>query len=185
MVNRILLVDDEYHVLSSLRRALHHEPLVIITSSSADEALDIMKEQEFKVIISDERMAGMQGSEFLARIRHLYPRTLRIMMTGYASTEVAMKAVNEGEIYRFFLKPWDDDQLKLAVRSAVEKYDLDEENGRLLAMVRQQELEIRVLEKRYPGITRVEKDSRGVFILPDMAKEDINDLIRESEKDFA
>ena len=67
----------------------------------------------------------------------------------------------------------------------MEKYDLDEENGRLLAMVRQQELEIRVLEKRYPGITRVEKDSRGVFILPDMAKEDINDLIRESEKDFA
>ena len=184
MVNRILLVDDESAVLSSLRRSLHHEPFVIITSSSADEALDIMKEQEFKVIISDERMVGMQGAEFLAQVRQRYPQTLRILLTGYASTKVAMKAVNDGEIYRFFLKPWDDNQLRLAVRSAVEKYDLEAENRRLLAMVREQTLEIKVLEKRYPGISRVEKDSNGVFILADVAEEEIKEMLLESEKDF-
>jgi two-component system, probable response regulator PhcQ len=184
MVNRILLVDDEPSVLSSLKRSLHHEQLVIITAAGADEALGIMKEQEFKVIISDERMSGMQGAEFLVRVRQQYPCTLRILMTGYASTEVAMKAVNEGEIYRFFMKPWDDNHLKLAVRSAMEKFDLEAENRRLLTLIRQQALEIKVLERRYPGISRVEKDRHGAFILPDLAEEDIKGLLLESEKDF-
>ena len=184
MMSRILLVDDESHVLTSLKRALHHEPFALITSTSAEEALEILQDQEFKVIISDERMMGMQGSEFLTQVRHLYPHTLRMLMTGYASTRVAMKAVNDGEIYRFFLKPWDDNQLILSVRSAVEKYDLEAENRRLLAMVRQQCLEIKVLEKRFPGITRVEKDSHGAFILPDMQDTEIENLLLEAEQEF-
>jgi two-component system, probable response regulator PhcQ len=183
MLNSILLVDDEYNVLSSLKRSLHGEPLVVFTASSAVEALELMKEQEFKVIISDERMVGMQGAEFLAQVRALYPSTLRMLMTGYATTEVAMKAVNEGEVYRFFKKPWDDYQLKLAVRSALEKFDLEMENSRLLRLVKQQSLEIKVLEKRYPGISRVKKDTQGAFILPDIAEEDINSMLLECERD--
>lgn len=184
MINKILLVDDETNVLSALKRALFDEQLEIVTSASAEEALDIMKRQHFKLVVSDERMVGMQGSEFLALVRENYPDTIRIMLTGHATLEAAMKAVNEGEIYRFFSKPWNDHDLIFAIRSAIEKYDLQAENRRLLDTVKQQSLEIKVLEKRYPGISRVEKDNRGVFVLPDISDEEINVMLTECEKEI-
>ena len=183
MKNKILLVDDESNVLSALKRALFDEPLEISSCTSAEEALEIMKEERFKVVVSDERMLGMQGSEFLARVRTDYPETIRIMLTGHATLEAAMKAVNEGEIYRFFSKPWDDHDLKFAIRGAVEKFDLEAENRRLLATVKQQSLEIKVLEKRYPGISRVAKDERGVFMLPDISEDEIKNMLTECEKE--
>ena len=181
MNNRILLVDDESNVLSALKRALFDEPLEIISVTSAEEALEIMQKQHFKVVVSDERMIGMQGSEFLSQVREHYPQTLRIMLTGHATLEAAMKAVNEGEIYRFFSKPWNDHELKFAIRSAIEKFDLESENRRLLATVKQQSLEFKVLEKRYPGITRVEKDSQGTFVLTDISEDEIKNMLSECE----
>lgn len=184
MKNRIMLVDDESNVLSALKRALFDEPLEITCVTSAEEALDTMKRDPFKVVVSDEQMLGMQGSEFLARVREHYPYTVRIMLTGHATLEAAMKAVNEGEIYRFFSKPWDDQYLKYAIRGAIEKYDLEDENRRLLATVKQQSLEIKVLEKRYPGISRVEKDGRGVFVLPDISEDEIGAMLAECENEI-
>jgi DNA-binding NtrC family response regulator len=181
MNNRILLVDDEANVLSALKRALFDEPLEITSAASAEEALERMKEGLFKVVVSDERMVGMQGSEFLAQVKTQHPETVRIMLTGHATLQAAMKAVNEGEIYRFFAKPWDDQNLKYAIRSALEKYDLEAENRRLLATIKDQAMEIKVLEKRYPGITRVEKDARGVFVLPDISEDDIESMLAECE----
>lgn len=181
MKNRIILVDDESNVLSALKRALFEEPLEIVSVTSAEEALGIMKTDQFKVVVSDERMIGMQGSEFLAQVRQLHPDTIRIMLTGHATLEAAMKAVNEGEIYRFFSKPWDDQNLKYSIRSAIEKYDLEAENRRLLATVKDQAMEIKVLERRYPGISRVEKDSKGTFVLPDITDDEIASLIAECE----
>jgi DNA-binding NtrC family response regulator len=183
MKNKILLVDDESNVLSALKRALFDEPLDITSVTSAEEALVILKADSFKVVVSDERMLGMQGSEFLAQVRINYPDTIRIMLTGHATLEAAMKAVNEGEIYRFFSKPWDDHDLKFAIRGAVEKYDLEAENRRLLATVKQQSLEIKVLEKRFPGISRVEKDDRGVFVLPDISEDEIQSMLAECEQE--
>jgi DNA-binding NtrC family response regulator len=183
MKNKILLVDDESNVLSALKRALFDEPLDITSVTSAEEALVILKADSFKVVVSDERMLGMQGSEFLAQVRINYPDTIRIMLTGHATLEAAMKAVNEGEIYRFFSKPWDDHDLKFAIRGAVEKYDLEAENLRLLATVKQQSLEIKVLEKRFPGISRVEKDDRGVFVLPDISEDEIQSMLAECEQE--
>lgn len=184
MNNRILLVDDEPNVLSALKRALFDEPLEIISATSAEEALDILKMARFKVVVSDERMLGMQGSEFLAQVRQLYPGMIRIMLTGHATLEAAMKAVNEGEIYRFFSKPWDDHNLKFAIRAAIEKFDLEAENRRLLATVKLQSLEIKVLEKRYPGISRVAKDDRGAFVLPDISEEEFNAMLVECDKEM-
>jgi DNA-binding NtrC family response regulator len=185
MNNRILLVDDEANVLSALKRALFDEPLEITSAVSAEDALELMKEEQFKVVVSDERMVGMQGSEFLAQVRMLYPATIRIMLTGHATLQAAMKAVNEGEIYRFFAKPWDDHNLKYAIRSALEKYDLEAENRRLLATIKDQAMEIKVLEKRYPGISRVEKDARGSFVLPDIAEDEIARLMAECEEEVS
>jgi DNA-binding NtrC family response regulator len=183
MKNHILLVDDEANVLKSLKRALFDEHLEITLAASAEDALDIMKDGHFKVVISDERMPAMQGSEFLALVKEFHPHTVRILLTGHATIEAAMKAVNQGEIYRFFSKPWDDTDLKFAIRSAIEKFDLEAENRRLLATVKDQAMEIKVLEKRYPGISRVEKDSKGTFVLPDIDEDEIAKLIAECEQE--
>lgn len=177
MHSRILLVDDEANVLAALNRALFEEPYEIRTATSGEQALEIMRSCGFKAVISDERMIGMQGSEFLAQVKELYPETVRILLTGHATLEAAMKAVNQGEIYRFFTKPWNDTEIKFAVRSAIEKYDLEDENRRLLSTVKRQSLEMKVLERRFPGISRVEKDSQGNFVLDDMPEEDIRRLM--------
>jgi len=183
MNDTILLVDDEANVLSALTRALIDDPYEILTASGGRQALEIMEGKTIKAIVSDERMVGMQGSELLAEIKHRSPHTVRILLTGHATLEAAMRAVNEGEIYRFFTKPWDDLQLRFALLSAVEKYDLEAENRRLLATVKDQAMEIKVLEKRYPGISRVEKDSRGTFVLPDIGDEEIVRLLAECEQE--
>lgn len=183
MSNKILLVDDEANVLSALKRALFDSAFEIESVTSGEKALEIMQEQTFKVVVSDERMIGMQGSEFLSQVRQKYPNTVRIILTGHASIDAAIKAVNQGEIYRFFSKPWNDNELKYAIRSAVEKYDLEAENRRLLATIKQQSLEIKVLEKRFPGISRVEKDEQGVFVLPDIPDEEIQKMIAECERE--
>ena len=181
MTTAILLVDDEVNVLSSLSRALMDEPYEVVTAHSGEAALELLKRQTFKLVISDERMTGMQGSELLAAVRERYPDTVRILLTGHATLESAMKAVNQGEIYRFFTKPWHDLALKFAIRSAIEKYDLEAENRRLLATVKSQAMELKVLERRYPGISRVEKDGQGSFVLPDLSEDELQRLKDECE----
>lgn len=183
MKNSILLVDDEANVLSALTRALIDDPYEILTASGGVQALEIMADKTIKAIVSDERMVGMQGSELLAEVKRRSPHTVRILLTGHATIEAAMRAVNQGEIYRFFTKPWDDMQLRFALLSAVEKYDLQAENRRLLATVKDQAMEIKALERRYPGISRVEKDSSGTFMLPDIADGEIARLITECEQE--
>jgi len=185
MNDLIMLVDDEAHVLSALTRALMDEPFEIITATSGDRALELMEGRNIKAVVSDERMVGMQGSELLAEVKLRSPQTVRILLTGHASLEAAMRAVNEGEIYRFFLKPWDDTQLRFALMSAIEKYDLEDENRRLLATVKSQALELRVLEKRYPGISRVQRDAEGTFVLPDIAEDELTRIIDECESEVA
>jgi DNA-binding NtrC family response regulator len=184
MKNNILLVDDESNVLSALKRALFDESLEIVSAISAEEALELMKEQSFKVVISDERMTGMQGSEFLARVRMNHPDTIRMMLTGHATVEAAMKAVNEGEIYRFFSKPWNDRDLIFAMRSAIEKFDLEAENRRLLTTVKTQAKELKSLEKYYPGISAVERDQRGSLVLPELSDSEMLELFSECEQKY-
>ena len=183
MHNPILLVDDEANVLSALTRALFDEPYHVTCAASGEEALELIATTPFKVVITDERMIGMQGSELLAILKEQHPHTLRMLLTGHATLEAAMKAVNQGEIYRFFTKPWDDTDLKFAIRSAIERYDLEAENRRLLATVKKQALEIKVLEKRYPGISRVEKDNLGSFVLPDLSDTELRMMMAECEKE--
>jgi DNA-binding NtrC family response regulator len=101
MSSRILLVDDEPNIISSLQRVLLEEPYEIFSAGSAEDGLKLLETTRFKVVISDERMLGMGGAEFLSIVRNSHPETVRILLTGFASLEAAMKAVNGGEIYRF------------------------------------------------------------------------------------
>ena len=144
----------------------------------------LFRSQTFKVVVSDERMVGMQGSELLSHVRKMYPDTIRIMLTGHATMDAAMKAVNEGEIYRFFSKPWNDHDLQFAIRSAIEKFDMEAEKQRLLSTIKSQAVEIRTLEKVYPGISSIQKDQKGSVLLQELSDDEMATLFRECEERY-
>ena len=132
-------------------------------------------------MISDERMPGMSGTEFLATVKNLFPSTIRIMLTGHANLQSAMAAVNSGEIYRFFAKPWDDLEMRLSINSAIDKFNIEEENRRLLKTVQRQAGESKDLEIKHPGITNLDRDEFGNVILEDIpdSDKDISDILTE------
>ncbi len=162
---RLLLVDDEENILHALRRTLRKEPFEIETASNAREAAEKFYERPFDIVISDYKMPGVNGLEFLKWVRDNYPDTIRIVLTGQADLEVAVEAINEGEIYRFFTKPWDDEELRLALRIAAKSLELERENRRLLEELEKAKGIIDKLEEQYPGITKVERDEEGRIIL--------------------
>ena len=173
----VLLVDDEPHIISALRRVLQELPVVIFSASSGAEALQLLEKQNVHIIISDERMPHMAGSDFLAVAKERYPATIRMMLTGHASIEAAMRAVNAGAIYRFFMKPWNDLEVVLAVKSACDLYDLEEENRILIRMIRIHQYHLRNLEQQFPELPRHETDSEGNLVLSGLSGEEVDRMI--------
>ncbi len=121
---RLLLVDDEPNVLKALQRVFRQENYLVATAPTAGEALQLMRQGAFQLVISDYMMPGINGADFLKQVKALYPDTIRIMLTGHADTGAVMGAVNEGAVYKFILKPWNDDDLRVTVALALEQHDL-------------------------------------------------------------
>ncbi|HTH10297.1 MAG TPA: response regulator, partial [Acidovorax sp.] len=122
-VRRILVVDDEPSILASTRRLLRREGYEILTAQSAREGFELLAQHDVQVILSDQRMPEMSGTEFLSRARELYPETIRIVLSGYTDLESISDAINRGAIYKFLTKPWDDDLLRDNIREAFRHYD--------------------------------------------------------------
>ncbi|MBI5922942.1 MAG: PAS domain S-box protein [Betaproteobacteria bacterium] len=120
----LLLVDDEAAMLSALKRELHGMEYILLSAASGEEALRILAESDVQVILSDYRMPGMTGVEFLSQARRLYPDAVRMVLSGYADIEAVIDAINFGHIYKFINKPWDTEQLREAVHDAFEQHDL-------------------------------------------------------------
>src|SRR5690242_15245267 len=129
---RVLFVDDEPLVLEGLRRSLHREFDVEVAGGPEDGLARIAKAAPYPVIVSDMRMPVMDGAEFLARVRTNSPDSIRVMLTGYADMEAAMRAVNEGRIFRFLNKPVSPEQLVLTLRACVVQYHLVRSEKELL-----------------------------------------------------
>ena len=165
MQHAVLVVDDEPAIRDMLTKALSREPYEILCAGSAEEALDIIAQEPVDVVLSDEKMPGMSGTEFLAIVRRKYPDTIRMILTGHASLESAIHAINKGEIYRFFTKPCNMVDLMVTIRQALQQQDLMAENQRLLNIVRQQSSSLEALEKEHPGITKVKRDQNGIVII--------------------
>ncbi|MEK7321562.1 MAG: ATPase, T2SS/T4P/T4SS family [Pseudomonadota bacterium] len=146
-VYRILLVDDEPNVLSALRRVFHREHYEIVIATDGGQALASLAEREFHLIISDYMMPGINGAELLKRAKNMRPDMIRIMLTGHADTDAVMGAVNEGAVYKFILKPWNDDDLRVTAALALEQYDLIQRNRRLQQENAQKSQEITQLSK--------------------------------------
>ena len=156
----ILCVDDEPSILSALRRLLKRDRHEVVIANGGAEGLQILEQQAVDVIISDMRMPGMSGAEFLAQVAQTWPDTTRILLTGYADLESAVSAVNDGRIYRYISKPWSDEDLKLTVREAVESRWMKIERERLLALTRSQNEELSKLNSELES--RVEQRTRQV-----------------------
>jgi len=118
----LLLVDDEPSVLSSLKRLLRRENYDILIANSGEEALALLAEHEVGVILTDQRMPGMSGSELLARVRKIHPRTVRMVLSGYTGLDSLTEAINLGEIYKFITKPWEEVELVSTLRDAFRHY---------------------------------------------------------------
>ncbi len=162
---RVLIVDDEENVCNALRRSLRREGYELHFGHEPREGLELLGQFPFDLVISDHLMPNMTGLEFLKLVRDRYPDTVRMMLTGHADMQTAIDAINQGQIYRFLSKPWDDTELKVTMYLAFEQLDLERENRKLLAMVRRQYDVIKALEKDYPGIGEVVRDAEGYILL--------------------
>jgi signal transduction histidine kinase len=128
----LLIVDDEVDVLESLRHQFHRTYRVL-TATSGGQAVSLLNDHEVQLILSDQRMPGMQGDAFLSQARRLQPDAIRMLFTGYADIQAVINAVNEGHIFRYILKPWDTVELEGIIRQAAEQYNLLAERKRLIA----------------------------------------------------
>jgi CheY-like chemotaxis protein len=134
--SRILIVDDEEAILETMQFTFEGE-YDVLTSTDAQGALRLLEEHApVAVVISDQRMPNMTGVEFLARVFEAHPNTVRIILTGFADMDAIITAINDGHVYAYITKPWEPDDLKQAVRRAVDHYELTVENERLLTELR-------------------------------------------------
>ena len=157
----ILIVDDDKGILNSLRRLFVDEIYVLYTAQSGEEGLEILVREKIDLIISDQKMPGMNGLEFLEKTIEKYPDMIRIILTGHAELNDAIRAVNSGCVYKFIQKPWNNDDLKITVRRALEQYDLIMKNRDLTMELKKMDKILDDLEKKYPGITKRPKN--GIF----------------------
>lgn len=134
---RILCVDDEKNVLRAVARAFLDEDYEILSAQSGEEGLLILDhEAGIQIVLSDYRMPGMNGVEFLREVCRRHPETIRIVLSGYANTAAVVDAINEGEIYKFIPKPWDDEDLKSTIQNGLERYFRRQQDALLVAELR-------------------------------------------------
>ncbi|HSX59259.1 MAG TPA: response regulator [Tahibacter sp.] len=177
---RVLIVDDEPNILTALRRNLANIPpsmldgdrLELIPANSPDDALQLAIAENFDLVISDLRMPGMSGVELLAEVAQRHPNVARILMSGYADLAAIVSAINQANIFRFIPKPWDDNDMRMAVVQALHYRAIILENQRLADLVREQrgqldrqQSELRRLEQEHPGITRIDRDETGAIFI--------------------
>ena len=127
----LLLVDDEENILSSLTRLFRRDGYTILRANSGQQGIEILKDNPVGVIVSDQRMPEMTGVEFLSQVKVTHPDTIRIVLSGYTDLKSITDAINDGAIYKFLTKPWDDDLLQKNVAEAFERYEMKIENVRL------------------------------------------------------
>ncbi|PTR01227.1 response regulator receiver domain-containing protein [Mucilaginibacter yixingensis] len=142
----VLYIDDELNNLNSFKAAFRRN-FNIFTAQSVKEGRKILDTEEIGVIITDQRMPGITGIEFLESILPIYPDTIRILLTGFSDINAVMGAINRGQVYKYLVKPWQDDELKMYIQNALEIYNLRKENKELAHKLKMANLELAQLTK--------------------------------------
>lgn len=168
----VVVVDDNAGVLAAAVKVLKQLPVHVLATTDAYEALDWLATRDVAVVVSDYEMPRMNGAELLSAARHSQPAAVRILMTGMQALETAVDAINRGEIFRYVQKPFDASKMRAIVDDAVTRH-------RELALVAadrdavlRREQYYRELEDDHPGITNVERDVEGVYVVPDVCNAD-------------
>lgn len=158
----LLLVDDDPSILSSLKRVFRGEGYRVLTANSGLEGLEHMAQTPVDVVLSDQRMPHMTGVEFLRRAKSLYPHTVRLVLSGYTEIQSITDAVNEGAIYRFLTKPWEDEQLRHHVREAFAHKGLSDENERLSQQVQDANRELASVNQKLAHVLKAQSEQMGL-----------------------
>lgn len=169
----LLLVDDEENVLRSLQRVLRRDGYTLHMADSADKAFEVLAQQPIDVVLSDHRMPEQTGTEFLSKVKQLYPQTVRLMLSGYTEVRSVTDAINEGAIYKFLTKPWDDGHLRANVREAFQRHAIEAENLRLHRQVEEVNTELlrlnHVLEQQLLDRNqRIDRDTSVVCVMQEV-----------------
>lgn len=147
----ILLVDDEVSITKSLQRVLRKEGYIVITACNGQEGLDILhnSKEVVSLIISDQRMPGMAGIQFLKKTIKILPNAVRFLLTGYTDIEVILDALNKGEIHQYLAKPWNDNDLLMEVHQGLQQYELLSEKRSLKGLVDKKTISSRRKQRIY------------------------------------
>lgn len=164
---RILIVDDEPHIVNAVRRVFSNSSFikVEVVNSPAEALAAVAKFSDLRLVISDFMMPGMDGLELLSEISRIKPEIIRIILTGHADLKTTLRAINEVGVYKFILKPWNNDDLYWTVVRALELGAARRENRQLKQKLKEQSHLMQRIEKLYPGISDVERDADGAIVL--------------------
>jgi putative nucleotidyltransferase with HDIG domain len=150
----VLFVDDEVNILKALQRLLRNEEMNVLCTDRASEALEIVARDPVQVVVSDQRMPEMSGVDLLSKVRELQPDLVRMLLTGYTEIDVAVDAINRGQIYRLITKPWNDDELRATIRQAFDQWDLKSEIKRLNRVTREQNFRLQDMNRNLEAKVR-------------------------------
>lgn len=148
----LLLVDDEENILAALKRLLRRDGYTLLSAGSGEAGLEMLRQHPVDVILSDQRMPGMCGVDFLRQARALRPETVRLVLSGYTELQSVTSAINEGAIYKFLTKPWDDEQLRSNIAEAFQHKELADENQRLSLELQHANLELEAANRQLRGL---------------------------------
>ena len=163
----VLFVDDEPSVLRSIRRTLVDAPLEVLTAFDADEAVSVLESRRVDVLVSDIDMHGMTGLELVAHARKNHPTTLRMLLSGQSTLHRALQAINEGEVVRFFPKPFDTGVFRSTLESLAGRIAQMRRDGEDRAQAARRREVHRWMEERYPGSTSVARTDEGAILVDD------------------
>ncbi|NLA75388.1 MAG: response regulator, partial [Deltaproteobacteria bacterium] len=146
--------DDEENIRNTLKRLLRKEGDSILTAQNGIVGRALLNVNDVHLVISDQRMPDMSGIDFLARVKDEYPDIIRVLLTGYTDIDSITESVNKGQIYKFFLKPWNDQNLKLEIRQCIDQYKLIRQNRKLQEKVIEQNRELRRVNEKLEEMVR-------------------------------
>lgn len=184
MPHHVMLVDDDKHLLEGLRRSLRKEKYQLHCAQSAQDALEIMQQEPVDLVVTDYDMPGICGTELLAMLRRSHPDTVRMILTGKATLDMAIEAINQGAVSRFFVKPCNIVDLSTSIRQALQQKDLHVLARKLVRTVERQSSILEHLEEESPGITSVQRDGKGTIVIDDLPS-DHESLVSKIEETLA
>lgn len=155
MKHTVLLVDDNVTVLYGLARSLRKQPYHLYTARSAEETMDVLKAHCVDVIVSDEQMAGLCGTDLLIWVARNYPETVRIVLTGHVTVDSALRSINDGHVYQYLVKPCSDLHLMSMICKALEYKEMAMQHQALLQMRRQHVQELERYQQDLEILTRL------------------------------